>query len=59
MGIESDYVTFPSMMPLKGKKVSETTKKAIFSYKALSTFFFYVSASYFFEMFMSIRQLGY
>ena len=30
MGIESDYVTFPSMMPLKGKKVSEKAKKSDF-----------------------------
>ena len=27
MGIGLDYVTFPSMVPLRGKNVSKTTKK--------------------------------
>ena len=35
MGTGLDLVTFPCMGPQRGKNVSETTKTAIFSYKAI------------------------
>ena len=50
-----DAVTFPGMGTLRVKYVSEMTKIAIFSYKAISNIFFCISASYFLEVLMSIR----
>ena len=59
MGIESDYVTFPSMMPLKGKKSRKRPKKRFSHIKHYPLFSSMSQPLIFFEMFMSIRQLGY
>ena len=55
MGMGLDPVTFPGMVPLGGVHILETTKITIFSYKAISDIVFYISASNFLKVFMSIR----
>ena len=50
-----DPVTVPDMGPLSGNMHWKPPKLGTISYKAISNILFYISASYFLEMFMSIR----
>ena len=51
-----DLIRFPGMGPLSGSMSWKRLRITIFSYKAISSFF-YISAPYFLEMFMSVRYI--
>ena len=50
-----DPITFPGMGFLRGKHLGNYEKCLFSPIKHFQRFFFYISASYFLEMFMSIR----
>ena len=57
MGTGLDSVTFPGMGPLRGNMSRKRLKLQFSHIKQFQIFFFCILASYFLEMFISIRYI--